>query len=272
MAFLQHFASTAPQANDPAAQIQKTADAIKEKTTADLEEYKKKVLPDGPVFRVEDISPGTGQAAICGQHVSITYTAAQGDNQPIDDSAAKEKPLQFSIGDHTAMPALEQGVIGMKPGGKRTVIAPAAMAYANGFARADVAENARITFNVELLEATPPLPDTANIPYRIATTSFGSGTGAQCGTPVKLLLTVWDANGKKLFPEGDKTPEPVTITPGASDIILGIEQGIIGIKPGEKRTLVIPPVLQDTLNGGLPKIDMDLPEHQTILVDVEAVP
>jgi hypothetical protein len=76
--------------------------------------------------------------------------------------------------------------------------------------------------------------------------------------------------GNKLF----STPadKPLTFTPGKSEVFLGLEQGIIGMARGAKRTLVVPPVLQKTLLGNAPTIDFPLPKEQTVLVDVEALP
>ena len=107
-----------------------------------------------------------------------------------------------------------------------------------------------------------------NAPYRIFTVTPGNGAPNQCGDTVKIKLTVWGTSGKKLF----STAEPVSFTVGASETFVGLEQGIIGMKPGEKRSLSIPPILQKTEEEKPTIVEIPLPDNQTILVDVESVP
>ena len=266
MAFLQNLGKR----SEPLS-LEHTADSLKEKGLAEVADYKKKVFPDPiPVFHIEDVEPGEGNPVICGQKVAIVYKAFK-DDQPIDDSADKDNPLVFQIGEHKAMPAFEQGVLGMKQGGKRTIFAPMPMSYGiKEFARADVEEKSKIRFEVELLDAKPELPDMNSIPFRVVMEKSGSGQGLGCGATAKLQLTVWSAAGKKIFSTSDK--EPIAFTLGNSEAFLGLEQGVMGIKAGEMRTLIVPPVLQKTLSGKPAAIIISLPKNETVLVDVEAVP
>ena len=87
----------------------------------------------------------------------------------------------------------------------------------------------------------------------------------------KSQVTVWSVDGKKLFSTKDKG-QPLTFTPGKSEVFLGLEQGVIGMAAGEMRTLIVPPGFQKAMDGNPPTTDFLLPKDQTVLVDVEALP
>ena len=206
---------------------------------------------DAPVMSIKDTQSGTGEPAVCGQHVSITYTTVGNE---------EDTSLSFRIGEHKVKSVLELGVVGMKKGGKRTILVPGGE------------KDTKEVFNVELLAANPPLPDSSTNSFRISTIHSGNGHPIFCGQAAKIHLTVWNIEGKKIFPvsEGDKTP--IIFTPGKSEIFLGLEQAVIGMNTGSKYSLVVPPEFQKTMNGNVPKIQIPFPPKQTVLVDVEAMP
>ncbi len=226
-----------------------------------LDDYKNAIFPRyGAALRIKDIAPGTGTPAVCGQEVTIAYQTYMGEDKPVDGG----QTLAFRIGEGKAAPALEQGVVGMKKGGKRSLFSPPNMAGGIG---ENIPANALIRFEVELLDATPGLPDAAATPYRIATVAAGNGAPILCGEAATVRVTLWSLDGKKLFSTKD-----LTFTPGKSEVFLGLEQGVIGMPRGEMRTLVVPPAFQKTMRGNPPGINFPLPKNQTVLVDVESLP
>lgn len=264
--FIQNLSAPTPSNPDSPAIVEKV-DTIKTKSIAELKEFKGKIFPDSVALRIKDTAVGSGAPVICGQEVTIAYTASV-NNQPIADSASKDLPRVFRIGSHSAMPALEDGVVGMQEGGKREIYAPMSTAYGiKAFARSDITTTSPITFDIELLKVSPEIPDVSTLPYRIAIMRPGNGPAINCGTQATVKLTVWNSDGSKRF----ATEEPVHFITGNSEIILGIDQGVLGMHPGEKRSLFIPPSLQRTLRGTAATIAIPLPKHETILVDVEAV-
>ncbi len=225
------------------------------KSSVNISGYKDKLLPVAAhSLDITDVAEGSGNPAVCGQEVKIAYTTFLADGTKTDE----EKTLAFRIGEGKALPALEQSVIGLKPGGKLSVVASPDMA---GKAAAD----GSIHFNIELLEVIPALPDLESLPFRITEMKAGSGAAIRCGQEVKAMVTVWSLEGKKIF----STKEPVTFTTGASQIFLGVEQGVIGMLRGGTRTLIVPPAFQKTMRGNRPVVDIALPKTQTVLVDVE---
>ena len=145
------------------------------KLPVDVRDYKK-LLPvyDGPP-QIKDIATGEGPPLICGETATIAYSSFRNDDTAIDDSATADQPLKPHIGDHKIVPSLEQGVVGMRKGGKRIIYASPQTAYgAKGFARQDVAADVSVRFEVELLDIYPILPELKDTPYRIFTQQRGA--------------------------------------------------------------------------------------------------
>lgn len=248
--------------------IEKAGRELNPSNFVDMKSFKGKLFPESSL-RVRDISEGKGNPAICGQDVKISYETRLGDNAPVVDSATKEKPLAFRIGEGKAMPALEQGAIGMRVGGKRDVMAKYELTYGSeGHAHKDVPENAMAQFDIVLLETSPTLPDAGL--YRIFDTAGGRGDTVSCGDQVKMHITVWSMSGKKIYATPDK--DTLIFTPGKSEMFLGLEQGVIGMRVGGARALIVPPAFQKTMHGNAPAVAVPFPKGETVMVDVEISP
>jgi peptidylprolyl isomerase len=236
---------------------------------SNLNSFKQKFIPTNTVFfHTSNIKEGDGTPAVCGQEVRIAYEAFKNKNQRIDDSATKEKPLMFRLGEGNIMPAIERGVLGMKVGGKRTVLSPFDLSYGiKAYAKDGVTAEDVIQFDIELLSASPDIDELIKAPLRIATTKSGNGASAECGQTISVQLTMWNTEGKSIYTNA----EPLSVKLGNGDTFIGLEQGLLGIQRGEKRTLIIPPILQKTLRGNTPTLDIPLPDNQTVIIDVETI-
>ncbi|MDE3060418.1 MAG: FKBP-type peptidyl-prolyl cis-trans isomerase [Pseudomonadota bacterium] len=242
--------------------FQNASHALNPKNLLHTEDIKSKMFPTSATLRAEDVDPGQGEPAVCGQQVNITFDTFA------DDKAltGKNTSLAFRIGDHSVAPALEQGVIGMKPRGRRNLFAPASMASGLKLPPSTIS----VRFEVWLTSATPYLPDAAASHYRIISGSAATGPAIACGETAHVHVTLWSVDGKKLFSTKDQ--KPLDLTPGKSEVFLGLEQGVIGMPAGGTRTLIVPPAFQKTMNGNAPATDFPFPKNQTVLVDVEGVP
>lgn len=241
----------------------------------DVKQYTKKIVSAFTLpLNIKDLRPGEGLPAVCGQEVTIAYETFLPNGQKLADEATHDKPLKLRIGEGKAMPVFEQGVAGMKPGGKRNLIADSALTYGDTrFARDDMPTDRDVLFQVELLDVSPKLPDPDSTAFRIAMIGYGiGGKPVVCGQPAHVHVTVWDITGKKIFTTFDDVKKALTFTPGKSETMIGLERGVMGMETGERRTLIIPPDLQKTMSGAAPSVTLPLPAHQTILVDVEALP
>jgi len=245
------------------------------KAPMEIGSYKNILSPDtaSATMKMQDSVEGEGKPVVCGQKVSIAYEALLGDEKPIADTASKEKPLNFRIGGSAVMPALELGVVGMKKGGVRTLFAPMHMAYGlKEHARDDVPADSNVQFKITLLDVSPELPEMNDSVFRMITVQRGVGKLILCGQPTKIHITVWGVDGKKLFTTHDEGKEPITFTPGKSEVMLGLEQGVVGMSASGARTLIVPPAFQQTMNGNPASTDIPLPENQIVIVDVETLP
>ncbi len=254
--------------------FQRTVTNLNPNKYFNFSDFKQTIFPSlSSSLHVKDNADGTGNPAVCGQDVALAYDTFLPDGTKYTDSASKESPKRIRLGEGSAMPVFEQGLIGMKAGGKRSILSPPQMAYSSRpeFAREDVSTATPVRFDIEVLDITPALPDFSATSYRIIPANPGMGSPILCGQPGKFHITIWDLDGKRLYSSKDDGGQPLAFTPGKGEVMLGIEQGVIGMPAGGgSRALIIPPSFQKTMRGEKPAIDFPLP-GQTVLVDVEAV-
>lgn len=99
---------------------------------------------------------GSGPVAEKGKTVSVHYTGWLDQNgQPgtkFDSSLDRGEPLDFALGTGMVIRGWDEGVAGMKVGGKRRLIIPAPLAYGNRGAGEVIPPNATLIFDVELVK------------------------------------------------------------------------------------------------------------------------
>ena len=108
-------------------------------------------------LQYEDTTPGTGAEATSGQHVHVHYTGWLYNNgqqgAKFDSSHDRNDPFAFSLGAGMVIKGWDEGVAGMKIGGKRTLIIPPQLGYGARGAGGVIPPNATLKFDVELLDA-----------------------------------------------------------------------------------------------------------------------
>ncbi len=105
-----------------------------------------------------DTKLGTGAEAIAGHDISVHYTgwlydetAPEHKGKKFDSSRDRGEPFDFPLGAGHVIKGWDQGFAGMKVGGQRTLIIPAAMGYGTRGAGGVIPPNATLVFDVELL-------------------------------------------------------------------------------------------------------------------------
>ncbi|HKM85997.1 MAG TPA: FKBP-type peptidyl-prolyl cis-trans isomerase [Terriglobales bacterium] len=99
-----------------------------------------------------DIKVGTGAVAQSGQHVKVDYTGWLTNGKQFDSSVGTGKPFGFMLGAGQVIKGWDEGVAGMKVGGKRQLRIPPDLAYgAKGYPGA-IPPNATLIFDVQLVD------------------------------------------------------------------------------------------------------------------------
>jgi len=98
-----------------------------------------------------DLKVGLGPTAQAGQTVSVHYTGWLENGKKFDSSVDRGQPFSFPLGAGRVIKGWDEGVQGMKVGGKRKLIIPSQLGYGARGAGAAIPPNATLIFEVELL-------------------------------------------------------------------------------------------------------------------------
>ncbi|HEX4984552.1 MAG TPA: FKBP-type peptidyl-prolyl cis-trans isomerase [Burkholderiales bacterium] len=100
---------------------------------------------------IEDLVVGEGSPAEAGRHVTVHYTGWLTNGTRFDSSKDRDDPFAFSLGRGQVIRGWDEGVQGMKVGGKRKLTIPPALGYGARGAGGVIPPNATLVFEVELL-------------------------------------------------------------------------------------------------------------------------
>jgi FKBP-type peptidyl-prolyl cis-trans isomerase len=98
-----------------------------------------------------DIQPGAGATAQPGQKATVHYTGWLQNGTKFDSSVDRNEPFEFTLGAGMVIKGWDEGVAGMKIGGKRKLVIPPALGYGARGAGGVIPPNAELTFEVELI-------------------------------------------------------------------------------------------------------------------------
>ncbi len=253
-----------------------------------------------------DLKVGNGPAARIGDVLSIEYTSwLAGNNQKFDSSYDHHgQPQQILLGAKQVIKGLEEGLVGAKAGTVRRLIIPPNLGYGvRGEAR-HIPSDATLIYDAVVLSVNgcsvatgnniynspspsrstsvvgPVLPSGPLAPPPIATApgtlfdglkcidlKLGTGAPARDGSVLAVQYTGWSANVKKFDSSYDRGGTPLSVTIGKGQLIKGVEGGLIGIKVGGTRRLIIPPALAYGAQGRPPVI----PPNATLTFDITVV-
>ncbi len=229
-------------------------------------------------LRYAILKEGSGKPVEKGQRVSVHYTGWLKEGAHFDSSRLRGAAVDLVLGRSRVVPGLDEGLMGMRPGEQRVLLIPAKLGYGErGTPGGPIPPNADLTFKVELVAAGDLLPDnerpskvdadklkTTASGLKYAVLQEGAGETAEKGQRVSVHYTGWlESNGEKFDSSVDRG-QPFVFPLGAGRVIKGWDEGVAGMKVGEKRRLVIPAALGYGERGVGP-----IPPNATLLFDVE---
>lgn len=119
----------------------------------------KKVKPKAPRvvttksgLKYQDLRVGKGAVARAGKMVSVHYRGRLTNGKIFDESYKRRQPFDFQLGAGMVIKGWDEGVAGMRVGGKRKLIIPAKLAYGNRAMGDVIPANSTLIFEVELLK------------------------------------------------------------------------------------------------------------------------
>jgi len=118
----------------------------------DLEVAVDELMETSSGLRYQDLVVGEGAEAISGKEVVVHYTGWLTDGSKFDSSVDYGRPFSFQLGAGSVISGWDEGVAGMRMGGKRKLVIPPALGYGRSGSPPVIPPNATLVFDVELLE------------------------------------------------------------------------------------------------------------------------
>ena len=224
-------------------------------------------------LQYEIIKIGDGEKPQATDKVTVHYKGTLEDGTVFDSSYDRNETITFGL--DRVITGWTEGLQLMPVGSKFKFIIPPELGYGSRNI-GSIPPNSTLIFEVELFDIKKPFVDTDfNLPAEeIALESglrylehvTGGGAKAVVGNTVKVHYSGYLTDGTKFDSSHDRgQPYPVTL--GQNRVIKGWEEGLLGMKEGSKRTLIIPPELGygNTGAGGV------IPPNATLMFEIEVV-
>lgn len=193
----------------------------------------------------------------------------------VGSSYEGDQQMKYVVGSEQFVKGSDEGIIGMKAGGKRTMIIPAALAYGDqGFG--PIPPNASIKIMMEVFEVKDPIVakmwDVDSTLFKQTTSGLkyalieqGSGPDVEKGKIALVHYSGFLSDGTK-FDSSVERDEPLMLMVGMGQVIPGWDEGLQLLKQGSKARFIIPPQL------AYGERDLGvIPPNSTLIFDVEVV-
>jgi peptidylprolyl isomerase len=221
-------------------------------------------------LEIWDVTEGKGEEVKAGAKVKVHYTGWLTNGDIFDSSVVRKEPIEFGL--EGLIKGWQEGIPGMKVGGKRLLKIPPELAYGSR-EKGKIPANSVLVFEIEMLAAEnkPALPDLMSKEWKklgtqgleIWDVTEGKGEAVKAGATVTVHYTGWLTNGKQF--DSNFGGKPISF--GLNDVIKGWGEGIPGMKPGGVRRLRIPPDLGYGARGA----GDDIPPNSVLIFEVKLV-
>ncbi len=194
-----------------------------------------------------EITEGSGSKAFCGLEVLLQIYKISNNNSATLPSKVSDVTLKIGQDD---LKEVGLGVMGMKEGGERVVT---------------IANDNKVNFNsyyVKLIEVKDKYPDSVNNLMVFNDLINKTGKQVRCGDEISVKYSVKEHNGEYIVKD-----QTVQFRVGDKKIPLAIELGVVGMRAGNKRTILSPPDLLTITDDMLIK-DIDYDEENISIIDL----
>ena len=210
---------------------------------------------------IEDLVVGSGSPVGVGDFLIMDYVGVSySTGLQFDASWDRGSPFPFELGAGRVIQGWDQGIVGMSVGGRRSLTIPPELAYGeNGSGSGSIGPNETLVFVVDLIASVPanlekPTEDlTSESTTELETDDIYEGSGAivQPGNVVYIhYVGVSASTGEQFDSSWDRgRSEFIGYISGTGNIIQGLDEGLLGMQVGGRRTVVIPPDLAYGENG-----------------------
>jgi FKBP-type peptidyl-prolyl cis-trans isomerase len=234
---------------------------------------------------ITDITDGTGTAAADGDTLLVHYIGVRSaDGTEFDNSYDRGHPLPLTLGTGRVIQGWEQGLVGVKEGGRRQLDIPAGLAYGDTPPESGagvIKAGDSLTFVIDVAKIIPK-PDPADAPdisipptpnqteQTFTDLIIGDGAGFVPGQTVAVhLLAFSAADGAQLDSSWDRGM-PLAFVPGSGEYSPGLEKAVEGMKVGGRRQVVIP-FLDAFGEGGSESLHLPPSTDLIMVLDLVAV-
>jgi peptidylprolyl isomerase len=229
---------------------------------------------------ITDVVEGTGNAAVEGDTVLVNYVGVRSaDGTEFDNSYDGGQPFPVILGSGGVIPGWEQGLVGVRTGGRRQLDIPADLAYGDEPQGDIIQPGDALSFVIDVI-AVVPASDPADAPTDSVPVSAGAtelttedivvGEGAEVvegslvfveivayrGDTAEEVNTTWGQGG------------PVALQASEDQTIPGLANGLLGMKAGGRRMMIMPP---DVAFGDGGNEELGLPADTDLILVVDLV-
>lgn len=232
------------------------------------------VTEDG--LHITDTRTGSGPEAEPMDFLTIHFEGTLESGEVFESTYERDQPIIIQVGSgQLPIKGWDDGMIGMKEGGKRTLSIPPHLAFGEEGIEGFIPAGENIYMDIELIAIKkPPRPWEYNeeelsstdsgLRYYIHETGQGDQPGE--GSMIRVHYSGYLKDGS-MFDSSTIRDMPFEFQVGVGQVIPGWDEGLLAMSAGEKRTLVIPPHLGygETGAGGV------IPPNATLIFDVELI-
>jgi peptidylprolyl isomerase len=204
---------------------------------------------------ITDLTDGAGTVAADGDTLIVHYVGVRSvDGAEFDNSYDRGSPLPLTLGTGRVIKGWEQGLAGVKEGGRRQLDIPADLAYGDSPPESGagvIQAGDSLTFVIDVVKiiakpdpadapdvSIPPTPNQTDQTF--TDLIVGDGDGIEPGQTVAVHLLAFSASDGKQISSSWDGGSPLTFVPGGGDYPPGLEKAVEGMKVGGRRQVDIP--------------------------------